>query len=47
MYQGNFWKIPTFTMCRNQFVHQNSTNQPKTNKMAVTGGQIKMTIDVV
>ena len=47
MYPSNFWKFPTFSMCSNQCMHQKSTNQPKTNKMAATGGQIKLTIDNV
>ena len=31
-------------MCSNQLVHQKSTNQPKTNKIAETGGPIKLKI---
>ena len=43
MYLSNFQRFPTFSKGSNQFLHQKSTNQPKTNKMASTGGQIKLT----
>ena len=39
--------IADFNMCNNQWMHQKSTNQPKTNKMAATGFQIKLTVDNV
>ena len=42
MFPSNFQKFPTFSICNNQLEHQKSTNQPKTNKMAATGGQIKL-----
>ena len=47
MYPSKWLKFLTFSMCSNQLVHQKSTNQPKTNKMAETGGQIKLIIDDV
>ena len=38
MYRSNFQKFPTFSMCRNQWVHQKSTkNKQNTN----TGNKIK------
>ena len=40
MYPTNFWKFLTFRMYSNQLV----INQPKTNKMAAIGGQIKLKI---
>ena len=43
-YLSNFRKFLAFCMCSNQLVHQKSTNknQPKTNKMVASGGQIKL-----
>ena len=40
-YPSNFQNFMTLSMCSNHLVHQKSINQPKTNKMAATGGQIK------
>ena len=43
MYMSNLKKFLTFSMWKNQLVHQKSTNQPKTNKMpAEFNGQLTM-----
>ena len=47
MYPNYFRIFPTSSMCSNQWVHQKSTTQPKTNKMTATGSQIKLKIGVV
>ena len=43
MYPSNFQKFLTFSM--EQPVGAPEINQPKTNKMAATGSQIKLKID--
>ena len=41
MYLSNFWKFPTFSMCSNRLVI-NQTNQNKQN--GANEGQLKLTI---